>query len=83
MKSITRQTNRAALVELVGEPIPDPINQLMHRRDTAENDLRELMTAVSPDDRRAMMAFYEFHQEEVRLLLAVIEHLVRPCPERG
>ncbi|MEW6280148.1 MAG: hypothetical protein AB1758_16085 [Candidatus Eremiobacterota bacterium] len=77
MKSIVRQDMHSALRELFGEEIPPSLRELRARRDSAENVMKELLTATSPEVHEALTAFYEFHQEEVRFLMAICEELIR------
>lgn len=60
-------------VETLGGHVPAELAEMVARRNTAENDLRELLTAVEPESaRQALTALYELHQEETRLLLALM-----------
>ncbi len=59
--------------EVAGSEPPAAILELMARRDTLDNDVRELLTAVEPESARdALTALYELHREESRLLLELL-----------
>ncbi|MCE7869545.1 hypothetical protein DYH09_04105 [bacterium CPR1] len=76
MQNIATQGHHEALKELLGGEIPAPLAELVHRRDTARNDLVEYLTAVeSEGTRQALRALFELHQEEIGLLLAVMQQM--------
>ncbi len=76
MQDIATQGYRAALKELLGGEIPAPLAELVHRRDTAKNDLVEYLTAVESDaTRQALRALLELHEEETRFMLAVMQQM--------
>lgn len=60
-------------VEYLGGHVPAELSEMVARCHTIENDLREFLTAVEPEScRQALNALYELHQEETRLLLAMM-----------
>lgn len=78
MQNIATQGHHAALKELLGGEIPAPLAELVHRRDTARNDLVEYLTAVESEGaRQALRALFELQQEEIGLLLALMQHMHR------